>query len=284
MITPSAPGQPAAPSSELLLLALAKLLRPLVRLLIQRGVTFPALADLLRGLYVEVAKRDLLADPKARTDSRVSLLTGVHRKEIRRQRIPANEAEPAFLTLSSQVIARWLGTPAFTDWDGKPLPLPRLGPAPSFEALVAGVTKDVRSRALLDEWLDGGIAVLDDAGQVWLEQAAFLPKNGGEQQAYYFARNLHDHIAAAAANMVASGAGPFVDRSVHYDGLSAEAAARLAAVARTAAEGVLLGVNRTAIEVSDADDAAAAVGQPRRHRVNLGVYLYLEEERPAGEG
>ena len=71
---------------------LARLLRPLVRLLIRSGVTFPVLANLIRALYVEVSLRDLLTDAKARTDSRVSLLTGVHRKEIRRLRAAARRA------------------------------------------------------------------------------------------------------------------------------------------------------------------------------------------------
>lgn len=280
-VTPDpTPDRPSPPSPELLLRALARLLRPLVRLLIRGGVTFPALADLLRGLYVEVALRDLLTDPKARTDSRVSLLTGVHRKEIRRQRAPASEPEPPSLTLSSQVIARWLGTAGLADRDGRPLPLPRAGPAPSFEALVGAVTKDVRPRALLDEWLDAGVASLDADGRVRLEQAAFVPRGGREEQVFYFARNLHDHIAAASANVAAPGAPPFLERGVHYDGLSASAAARLEAAARAAAEALLLEVNRTALGIADADDAAAVDGAPRRHRVNLGVYLYAEEERP----
>ena len=278
-----ASDQPVA-SAELLLRALARLLRPLVRLLIQGGVTFPALTSLLRGLYVEVALHDLLTDPRAQTDSRVSLLTGVHRKEVRRQRMPEVEPEPPSLTLSSQVIARWLGTPALTDQDGNPLPLPRVGAAPSFEALVAAVTKDVRPRALLDEWLGGGVATVGADGRVRLQQGAFLPQGGREQQVFYFARNLHDHIAVAAANVAALGHAPFFDRSVHYDRLSQDAAAKLVAVGREAAQAMLLNVNRTALGIADADDAAgarAAVAGPTR-RVNLGVYLYVEDE-PAGQ-
>ena len=78
--------RPRPPPPAALLRASRRLLRPLVRLLMRAGVTFPVLADLLRTLYVEVAARDLLVDPKAQTDSRISLLTGVHRKEIRRLR------------------------------------------------------------------------------------------------------------------------------------------------------------------------------------------------------
>jgi len=278
-----ASNRPSLPPPELLLRALARLLRPLVRLLIQGGVTFPTLANLLRGLYVEVALHDLLTDPRAQTDSRISLLTGVHRKEVRRQRAPEAEPEPPSLTLSSQVIARWLGTPALTDAGGNPLPLPRAGAFPSFEALVGAVTKDIRPRALLNEWLDGDVATIDVEGRIRLRQAAFLPQGGREEQVFYFARNLHDHIAVATANVAALGQAPFFDRSVHYDRLGDAAAARLVAAGREAAQAMLLDVNRVALGVADADDAARArdpVAGPTR-RVNLGVYLYVEDE-PAG--
>ncbi len=260
---------------------MTRLLRPLVSLAIRSGVTFPMLADLLRGLYVEVAIQDLLPDERSRTDSRVSLMTGVHRKELRRQRTLTTAAEPPALTVSSQVIGRWLGTPALTDAEGRPLPLPRLGGAPSFEALVSAVTRDIRPRALLDSWLDQGVATLDTDGRVRLEQVAFIPQADRETQLYYFARNLHDHARAAVANVTAPGDPPCLERSVHYDGLSAAAAERMTAMARDVATAALLDVNRQALAIADADDAADPLGE-RRCRVNLGVYLLTEAESRHG--
>jgi hypothetical protein len=270
--------RPRLPQPDLLLRALAPMLRPLIRLLIRAGVTFPSVSDLLRSLYVDVAASDLLTEPGARTDSRISLLTGVHRKEIRRQRTIASPVEPHAITLSSLVMARWLGAEALTGADGRPLPLPRLGAAPSFEALVSSVTRDIRPRALLDDWLDQGIATLDEQGMVRLEHTAFVPHADRDAQLFYFGRNLHDHLAAAADNVAAPGAPPFLDRSVHYDGLSPEAAARIAEAARTAAVAALLEVNRAALAIADADDAAAKPGDVRRCRVNLGLYLFSEEK------
>ena len=275
--TPEASGLPRPPPPDLLQRAFARLLRPLVRLAIQAGVTFPMLMDLLRGLYVEVATRDLLPDDRARTDSRVSLMTGVHRKELRRQRLVAVAPEPPALTLSSQVIGRWLGSPLLTGADGLPLPLPRLGAAPSFEALVGAVTRDIRPRALLDSWLDQAIATLDAEGRVVLQDRAFVPQADRETQLFYFARNLHDHAAAAGANVLTPGGAPFLERSVHYDGLSAGAAAALESVAREAAMATVLEVNRRALAIADADDRVADAG-PRTHRVNLGVYVYSAAE------
>ena len=273
------------PPPDLLLGPLARLLRPLVRLLIRSGITFPVLVDLLRGLYVEVARHDLLTDPKARTDSRISLLTGVHRKELRRQRVPEAPAATPVITVNTQIIARWLGSPTFTDATGAPLALPRGGADPSFETLVAGVTRDVRPRAVLDDLLGQGFVTLDPDDTVRLQVSAFVPREGSEAQLFYFARNLHDHAAAAAANVAGAAAPPFLDRSVHYDRLGLAAAAELEALAREAAQRLLIEINRHALAIAAADekDAAEDPDRPTR-RVNLGVYLYAENEAPHASG
>ena len=261
------------PAPEAMLKPLERLLRPLVRLLIRCGVTFPAAADLLRTVYVDTARRDLT--PAERTDSRISLLTGVHRKELRRLRsLPPDEVAPPLVTRNSQLIATWLGAAAYTDPAGVPLPLPRTGPAPSLEHLVASVTRDVRPRAVLDDWLSQSLVSIDDEGHVHLEVGALLPQPGREEQLFYLARNLHDHLAAAAANVLAAGRAPFVDRSVHYDGLTEAAAAELETYAREAAQRVLLEVNRKALALSR---EAPPIGSPAR-RVNFGVYLFAVED------
>jgi hypothetical protein len=238
------------------------------------------MADLLRDLYVDVALHDILADDRARTDSRVSLLTGVHRKEIRRQRESplAPEQEAEIVTLSSQIIARWLGAPPWAGEAGVPLPLPRAAAAgaPSFYGLVEAVTKDVRARAVLDEWISQDLVRIDAQDRVVLNVDAFVPRPGRDEQMFYFGRNLHDHIAAAAANVSAVGKAPFLDRSVHYDALSRAAAEQLQTMGRAAAVQMLLEVNRRAMEIAEAPDES---GAPTR-RVNLGVYLYAEDDRP----
>ena len=255
--------------------ALRRLLRPLVRLMIRCAITFPAAADILRGLYVEVAAAELGPD---RTDSRVSLLTGVHRKEIRRQRDAVDEATPPLVTRNSQLIATWLGAPGYTDPAGAPLPLSRAASAgPSFDQLVQSVTRDIRPRAVLDEWLAQGIVTVGVDGLIRLATGAFLPREGREEQLFYFSRNLHDHLAAAAANVLADGPPPFYDRSVHYDRLTPEAAATLERLARDAAQNLLLDINRQAMALAEASVPEGGVSR----RVNFGIYVLSEDEPPA---
>ncbi len=270
---------------------LAWLLRPLVRLLIQSGVTFPVFADMIRGLFIDVALHDVLIAPGARTDSRVSLLTGIHRKEIRRQRmIEPTAEEPEIVTRSSAILGRWLGSANYIDAAHAPLALPRSGPAPSFEALVASVTRDVRARAVLDEWLSQGVVSIEE-DRVRLNAAAFLPHQGQEAQIFFFSRNLHDHMAAASANLAGADPAPFLDRSVHYDKLSEPAALRLREVGRDVAQRMLLEINREALAIADADDAAHEAAEDgtapeRTRRVNIGVYVYedVDEAPPVAGG
>lgn len=274
-----------APPAEALLRPLRHLLRPLVRLAITSGVTFPLFAELLRGLYVEVAEQDLLPDMAARTDSRISLLTGVHRKEIRRLRLdPTTDAGiPEVVTVSSQVIGYWLGQASYTDRAGRPLALPRLRAAaggPSFEALVESVTTDIRSRAVLDDFVAQGLVTLEPGDIVRLNQAAFIPRQGRPEQLFFFARNLHDHIAAASANVALRDGPHFLDSSVHYDRLDPEMAASLTVLAQQAAQDALLSVNRAALEfVRHAPSGPARPAAPMQ-RVNFGVYLYVAVDEP----
>ncbi|RVT99634.1 hypothetical protein EOD42_00740 [Rhodovarius crocodyli] len=267
---------PSPPPPGALLHALRRPLRPLLRLLIRAGVTFPVFAEMLRGLYVETAARDLSSDGGPPTDSRLALLTGVHRKEIRRLReepAPVDDAPPAVVTLNSQLISRWLGLPENTNQAGDPLPLSRA----AFDALVVSVTTDVRPRSVLDSWLAQGIATLDVDEHIRLNVAAFIPREGQEARLFYLARNLHDHMAAAAANVSAEGTPPFLERSLHYDGLSPEAAQKLEAAGRAAAQQLLVELNRLALSLVEGQ--ATTPGAPTV-RTNLGVYLYREEETP----
>ncbi len=267
-----------------LLAASRMLLRPLVRLMVHSGITLPVLNDMLRQLFVDVAAVDILTEPKARSDSRISLITGIHRKEIRRLRdLPADRpGVPAVVTVSSLIIARWLAVPPYVGADGKPLPLPRAhepgSDRPSFESLVASVTSDIRSRVVLDDWLSKGIVITDDTDRIILNTEAFIPQPGAEEQLFYFGRNLHDHLAAAVSNISAAKTAPFLDRSVHYDGLTEEQAAELEEFARNEASRVLLEVNRRAAAMVDGQPPAPGANR----RVNFGVFVFTDTDQFGG--
>lgn len=268
------PQEPIAGLPKPLISAVRRLLRPFARLLIAKGVGLAALTELLKEAYVDVALNEFPVDGKKQTDSRVSLLTGVHRKDVKRLRERATEkmAAPRSIGLGAQIVSRWLGSKDTTDKKGQPLALPRKSESratPSFDSLVSDVSKDVRPRALLDEWLRLGVARMDDDGRVVLNKLAFVPEKGFEEKAFYFGRNIHDHLAATAHNLLEEG-NPKLERSVHYTGLSEESAAELAQAAERTGMKALLEMNRLALELSEKDKGRATATR----RINFGLYFF----------
>jgi hypothetical protein len=283
-------SQPVGPSPALVR-ALRQLLRPLVRLMLAQGITYPYLADLLKGLFVEVAEKEFRLDARPPTDSRVSLVSGVHRKDVSRLRqlLQTPEAlEPSVVPRGAQLVAHWMGDARYVQEDGKPRPLARLaseGGEQSFEALVSGVNSDIRSRVVLDEWLRLGVVHLDDEGRVCLNTGAFVPTRGADEKAFYLGHNLHDHAAAAVHNVL-GGQPPFMERSVHYNALAPASVDRLAKLTEQVGMKALLAVNKAAMEAEAKDSAERQPGESPQ-RITMGVYFYAEPAElaePAGQG
>ena len=264
------PGEPPASLTQ----ALLRLLRPLVRVLIAKGVTFPALTHLLKEVYVEVAETGFPVPGKAQTDSRLNLLTGIHRKDIRalRGRGQTGGRPSPVVSRNAQMVARWAGAPEYLDERGRPKPLPRSAPpngGPSFESLAEAVSKDIRPRAVLDEWLRLDLVRIGEDGLVVLNNAAFVPREDFADLAYYFGRNLADHIAAAGHNLE-GGTPPMLERAVYYEKLTPESAAELAAYSRELGSEALIKVNQKAFELAKQDQTKAGASQ----RMTFGLYFY----------
>jgi len=270
---------PTLPPS--LLSALRRVMRPLVRLMLRKGVTYTVFADLLKEVFVDVANREFRLDDKAPSDSRISLLTGVHRKDVKRLRHDGDSAStvlPDNITLGAQLVNAWINSQPFCRQAGQALPLPRLasvGGDRSFDALVAKVSTDIRARVVLDEWLRLGVVRLDDQDCVHLEAQAFVPQKGFDEKAAYLGHNLHDHASAAVHNLTAEGP-PLFERSVHYDALAPVSVEALRQVVAGEGMQMLLGFSRLAADLETRDLSSL---DPRQ-RITIGLYFYTEPTSP----
>jgi len=267
---PSATPPPESPGT--LEPALRRLLRPLVRLLINRGVGLPQLTDLLKSVYVEVATDHFSLQKGRITDSRISVLTGVHRKDVKRLR--GEDEPPRKATTGARIIGLWTGSPGYLDGAGAPRPLTR----EEFEGLVSSVCNDVHPRTFLDEWEQRGLVTRSSQGELQLCCDAFIPSKDEGELAFYFGRNLHDHIAAAAENLLGREP-PHLERAVFYGGLRPESVADLKAAARTEAVEALQRINRRSLEHLERDrDHPEAVA-----RFCFGTYIYDDATETDGK-
>jgi hypothetical protein len=270
-------------NSPVLLRAVRHLLRPLVRLLVRSGVAFPQLSDLLKEVYVEVADTDFTLGGKPNSDSRVSLLTGVHRKDVRRLRGAEVSDDAVPVSLGARLVAMWLADPLYLESaraeggtaadERRPKAIPRQGPAPSFEHLVESVCRgDLRARVMLEELERLGVIRLD-GDHVHLLQDAFLPSRSLEEKAFFLGKNIHDHLAAADHNLK-GGEPPMFDRSVYYNNLSQASIDEISQLVNEQATAMLKVVNVIAREKQQQDHAVDAPKQ----RFNLGAFYWVEQQ------
>jgi hypothetical protein len=226
-------------------------------------------------LYVEVASDEFAIEGKRLTDSRINLLTGIHRKDVRRLREeaearegPAPDGRPKSISLGAQIVARWTDQPEFQDDRGRPSALHRR-PVPgesSFDDLVSSVSRDIRPRSVLDEWQRLGVVHLDERDRVVLNSDAFIPSRSFEEKAHSLGHTLHDHIA----HNLMDGEPPMVERSVFYSGLSDASVAELLALSEERGMQALHAVNRKAMELQERDKGRKGA----LHRMRLGIYTF----------
>ncbi|MEO8805329.1 MAG: DUF6502 family protein [Burkholderiaceae bacterium] len=273
---PAAPSEPgrsrvASPDQTSLLNTLAALIGPMATLAVAQGAPLAAVQDLVKMAFVDAARSAHPALPAHGAVSRISTVTGLHRREVARIMQLDRGAVPTRRSPASQVFTRWQSDPALKDHQGEALALPRQGPAPSFEALVQSVTRDVHPRSLLDELCRLGLARLD-GDTVHLTGAVFVPQGDGERMLAYLGNNVGDHLRAAVANVV-SDKPPHFEQAVSADGLSPESLAAFEQIVRTQWRTLLAATAPALQQMIDADRAA---GRSDDGRVRLGLYSYSE--------
>lgn len=279
---------------QIVLHTVLRALRPLLRLLLRHGVTYTAFATALKPAFLEAARQELQAQAMPVTDSALTLLSGVHRRDVRaltRGETPESSTDDLNppVSLAGEVVGRWMSDPALQDAEGRPRELSRA----AFDELVSAVSQDVRPRALRDELARLGVVTCAEDGRVALCAQGFAPRQGFAEMAALMAANLADHASAATANLQ-DGAN-FLEQALYVDRLKPASAAHLHQAATAAWQQMLPGLLREAQQRFESDqtdqanqaDSATGPGaatepdtMPRR-RVRLGVYFYDTEDDPS---
>ena len=276
---PTAPTDPPAvrPSeqhAELALREASVLMAPVARWLMRNGATYPAFAAQLKAVFLAAAREELESSGANPTHSALSVLSGVHRKDVRALLADDSE-EPGMrrAPLASVLYTRWLSEPKYKGRDGKPRVLSRTGDGPrSFETLARETSSDVHPRTMLDELVRSGL-VRVEGDEVIPQEGAFVPSRKLDELTALFSANVADHIAAGVHNLTTKSA-KYLEQSVFADGLTEHSVDHLHQVARqawTSAFASMVSEARQRVE-SDADADSDI-------RIRFGVYFYSEPVR-----
>jgi hypothetical protein len=198
------------------------IMQPLVTFLIRRGVTYIDFAQALKKVFLQQAINEAQRVGSKQTDSALSLLSGLQRRDVQQVRLLLIEqplAAPTRSTVPTETIGKWLANPAYPDnlifahSDSQQM---------SFEQLVWSVSKDKHPRSVLNELIRIKVVEWDETTHtVKLLRKAFLPDASTEAAHQLFKRIITDHIAAAVHNLDATDE-KFLEQAVFADELTPE--------------------------------------------------------------
>ena len=255
-----------------------RLLSPLIAYLMQRGLGYIALRDLLKKIYVEEALGRHNAED-APTDSSISLVTGINRREVKRLRDDALQARQsetrdpmAGVNMAARVVATWVSAPAFLDAEGEPTHLGTRGsdPEPNFDSLLRAAKVDVRARTVIEELHRAGIVERDDEDRLYLLRAAFTPGTPQDKM-LFLAANVSDHLRSGLHNLE-PGNRPFIERALFHNAMTDGQLEAVRPMLSEMADRMLRRANAKLLDSSPPPESEAA-GQPLK-RLRLGVYYY----------
>lgn len=254
------------------------LLRPLVRILLRNNVSHRTFAELAKLIYAEVASAEFGIAGKKQTVSRVAILTGLTRKEVKallaQPRTGAGSMEEEY-NRAARVIAGWLKDARFSDGRGHPAPLPLEGKRRSFAALVKTYSGDIPVRAMLDELLHVGAVQKMKDGRICLRSRGYIPQNSAPEKLSILGTDTADLIATIDHNAYVNPKKPRFQRKVMYDNVPVEAAQEFQTIAAARCQELLEALDRW-LSNRDRDVNPSTKGTGR---VRLGVGLYHFEER-----
>lgn len=257
--------------------ALRAVLVPLVDLALARGLSYQVMEEMLRRSFVESARKTLTGALPHRMVSRISIATGLNRREVGRLMDEEDVAAPR-RSPATEVFAKWMSNPRLRHRDGRPRTLARQGEGRSFEALAQSVTRDVHPRSLLEELMRLGLVAHDtEADTVSLVRDAFVPGGDAPRQLAFLADNVGDHLRSAVDNVLGNGT-QHLEQAVFADELSAESVQALVPVLRTQWHALAQALVPTLEQMIEADQAA---GRAQDQRVRVGLFSYSAPMQPA---
>lgn len=264
--------------------ALFRILRPLARLLLRNGIPYGEFSELVKKAYVAAALEDFPDGRRKPTDSRAAVMTGLTRKEVKRQRdILAGEGGGKSDTLhanrASRVVSGWVHDAAFQAANGEPANLPFEG-ALSFSSLVKKYSGDMPPRAVLDELLRVGVVTAEpDSGRLILQQRAYVPAGDSAEMLGIFGEDVSDLVATIDHNLVSGDKGrkPLFQRTLTYNNIPPEVLARWREEAARQSQALLEQLDDW-LAPHDLDIAGSAGDEGNQTPVRTGVSVFYFED------
>jgi hypothetical protein len=254
--------------------AVLKLLVPLVRILLRNGVPYRAFCELVKKAYVDVASDEFTIPGRKQTVSRIAVLTGLSRKEVKRV---SELAEPDDLDAANRynravrVINGWRNDFLYLDSNGDPKELYFENEEFNFSSLVKAYSGDMPARAMLDEMLRTG-AVEMQGERIRLKARGYIIREGEAEKIRVMGTDAGEFISTIHHNIINDPSEAFFQRKVSYDNIPEDVLPEVRENVARMSEDFIDSVNMV-ISRYDRDANPDIKGEGRR-KAGLGIFYF----------
>ncbi len=253
-------------------------MRPLIRILLKHGVSHAEFCELAKLLYVDVADAEFLLEGRKQSTSRVSVLTGLNRKEVTRVKkvLESNiYHEPVSQNRASRVISGWLQDERFQTSEGKSADLLIEGDEGSFSQLIKIYSGDMPLRSVLDELLRVGAVEKLANGTIHLCSRAYVPQHSTEEKLRLMGIGTADLLNTLDHNLESTLKESRLQLTVSYENLPKEIIPQFKKLSEKESYTLLAMLDKWLAEYDR--ETNPEVEGTGHYRAGIGIY-YFEED------
>jgi len=178
-------------------------LRPMVKILLRYGVGFNEFSEVVKTSFVDVATTEFGIRGRPTNISRVAVMTGLTRKDVRRLRNALESGEQRLSVKStpmSEIVHRWHAEEDFLDSHGRPERLPFSGVDNSFSELVKRFGGDVPPGAMRTELKRVGAVPEVEDGNLSIVKRSVVPTGKTENLVTSLVHGVYPLLSTVVEN------------------------------------------------------------------------------------
>ncbi len=179
-------------------------LRPIARIFLRFGMGYREFSDIAKTAFVDVATSEYGLRGRPTNISRVAVMTGLTRKEVRRVREKIEKGDLSVVVKStplSEMLHRWHADNEYLDSAGRPVVLPFSGEGVSFSSLAKKYGGDIPPGAMKTELKRVGAVIEDEQGNLHAVSRVVHPKGEHEKLVTAVVHSIYPLVSTIAHNV-----------------------------------------------------------------------------------
>ncbi|WP_202742929.1 DUF6502 family protein [Acinetobacter calcoaceticus] len=241
----------------------------LIYWLIKSGIGYNEFSTALKTLFYNEAIKELDRIGQKKTDSAISLLAGLNRRDVRsfcqsygEYKLVDYFSQQLPISVPARVVGLWVG-------QKYPLKIPFQGEGISFDGLVKQISSEKHPKSILLELKRLGV-VQEENDQVILQNSSFTPDPKADESKQLFVQNISDHLSAGIGNLTQQK--NFLEQAIFADELTQESVEKLNQLSVDLWNLMSKAILSAALDYCKKDEGLKDAGK----RFRLGIYQYYE--------